>query len=179
MNSFAIVHSAVTIIIPKGIPTNGTDAKMKILSKMNVVFSLIGSAVMTPEFAEASNIGSKALVSENDVGATTSGPTHGSGVEGAPLEVPPPDLWIEALKVPTRQAPHQSQYEAVVDTPRVSVEPIYPSLLDAASWQPSLLRDERAPTSMMPAMSGPFNLEMPSVAHLSGATIHFPASFDY
>ena len=127
-----MVHSAVSKIIPNSIPTNVMDAIMKILSKLNVVFSLIGSAVMAPAFAEASDIGSNALVSEYDM--PTSGSTVGGGVGGVPFidptrellstnsvtsrTVAPTDLWIEALKVPTTRPPDQSHYEAVSDMPR-------------------------------------------------------------
>ena len=108
---------------------------MKILSKLNVVFSLIGSAVVASAFAEASDFGSSALVSEYDI--PTSGSTVGGGVGGVPFidptrellstnsvkstTVAPTDLWIEALKVPTTQPPDQSQYDAVVGMPRMSI----------------------------------------------------------
>ncbi len=193
MNSFAKVHSAVSIIIPKKMPTSGTDAMVKILSNMNVVFSLIGSAVMSPEFAQARDFGN-ALVSKNDTGPA-SRPTVGNGVGDAPLEDPnrkppsdsedglmnvaPTDLWIEALKAPAGPPSHQSLHEAVAGMPRIPAESKHLSFRVARSWQLSLSRDERAMIPVVPVMTRPLNLEMPSIVHLSGATMSFPAGFDY
>ena len=131
-----MVHSAVSKIIPNNTQTNGMDAIMKILSKLNVVFSLIGSAVVAPAFTEASDFGNNALVSEYDI--PTSGSTVGGGVGGVPFidptrellstnsvkstTVAPTDLWIEALKVPTTRPPGQGQYEAVAGMPRNNIE---------------------------------------------------------
>ena len=118
-----MVHSAASKIIPNNISTKGMGAIMNILSKLDVVFSLIGSAVMAPAFAEASDIGSNALVSEYDMPASGSAVSGSGG--GAPFitstAVAPTDLWIEALKVPTTRPPDQSQYEAVVGMPRMNI----------------------------------------------------------
>ena len=107
---------------------------MKILSKLNVVFSLIGSAVVAPAFAEASDFGGNAFVSEHDMPA--GGSTIG-GVGGVPLIDPTrellstnsvtpttvalTDLWIEALKVPATRPPDQCKYDTVVGMPGMSI----------------------------------------------------------
>jgi hypothetical protein len=108
---------------------------MKILSELNVVFSLIGSAVMTPAFAEAGDFESNALVSEYEMpksGSTVGGefgrvpsidstcePLSNDGVTSTTLA--PTDLWIEALKVPTARSPDQNQHEAVAGMPGMSI----------------------------------------------------------